>query len=77
MLLGIFCECLLLAAVPVLVESASKLVAQMLSPNGCKGSKSTGSFDVAHKTNNDHLLKMLAIGRRAKRAALFVPVVSQ
>lgn len=47
-LLGVFGEGLLLALVPVLVESALKLVAQMLSPNGGEGSKTTGSLDVTN-----------------------------
>lgn len=48
MLLGVFGEGLLLALVPVLVESALELVAQMLSPNGGEGSKTTRSLDVTN-----------------------------
>lgn len=72
-LLGVLGESLLLALVPVLVESALELVAQMLSPDGGEGSEATGSLDVAHKTNNDHL-KDVSHRHIAKRAALFVQV---
>jgi hypothetical protein len=54
-LLGVLGESLLLALVPVLVESALDLVAQMLGPNGGEGSQASGSLDVSNKTNNDHL----------------------
>lgn len=76
-LLGILGESLLLALVPVLVESALDFIAQVLSPDGGERSETTGSLDVTDKTNNDHLekKKMLAIGTVAKRAALFVLVV--
>jgi hypothetical protein len=53
-LLGVLGESLLLALVPVLVESALDLVAQMLGPNGGEGSQASGSLDVSNKTNNDH-----------------------
>lgn len=46
MLLGVFGESLLLALIPVLVESALDLVAQVLSPNGGKGTQTAGSLDV-------------------------------
>lgn len=72
-LLGVLGESLLLALVPVLVESALKLVAQMLGPNGGEGSQASGSLDVSHKTNNDHL-KDVSHRHIAKRAALFVQV---
>lgn len=48
MLLGILGEGLLLALVPVLVESALDLVAQMFSPDGGKGSQSTRSLDITN-----------------------------
>ena len=48
MLLGVFGEGLLLALVPVLVKSALDLIAQVLSPNGSEGSKTTGSLDVTN-----------------------------
>lgn len=54
-LLGVLGESLLLALVPVLVESALDFVAQVLGPHGGEGAQTTGSLDVAHKTNNDHL----------------------
>lgn len=71
--LGVLGEGLLLALVPVLVESAADFVAEMLSPDSGEGAETAGSLDVANQTNNDHLLnKMLAIDTNAKRAALFV-----
>ena len=48
MLLGVLGEGLLLALVPVLVESALDLIAQMLSPDGGKGSETSGSFDITN-----------------------------
>ncbi|KAI6751448.1 hypothetical protein HG531_006144 [Fusarium graminearum] len=54
-LLGVLGESLLLGLVPVLVESALDLVAQMLGPNGGEGSQASGGLDVANQTNNDHL----------------------
>lgn len=54
-LLGILGESFLLALVPVLVEAALNLVAQMLGPDGGEGSETTGSLNVAHKTDNDQL----------------------
>jgi hypothetical protein len=47
-LLGVLGESLLLASVPVLVESALYLVAQVLSPNGSKGTETSRSFDVTN-----------------------------
>ena len=55
MLLGILGEGLLLALVPVLVESALDLIGEMLSPDGSERAESTWGFDVTNKTNNDHL----------------------
>lgn len=54
-LLGILGESFLLALVPVLVEATLNLVAQMLGPDGGEGSETTGSLNVAHKTDNDQL----------------------
>ena len=47
-LLGVLGESLLLALIPVLVESALNLVAQVLSPNSCERSETTRSLDVTN-----------------------------
>jgi len=47
-LLGISGEGLLLALIPVLVESTLDLITQMLGPDSCKGSKTTRSLNVTH-----------------------------
>lgn len=47
-LLGVLGESLLLASVPVLVESALYLITQVLCPNGSKGSETSRSFDVTN-----------------------------
>jgi len=52
--LGILGEGLLLGAVPVLVESTLDLLAEMGGPDGGKSTHTTGSGDVADKTNDDH-----------------------
>lgn len=72
-LLGVLGESLLLALVPVLVESSLDLVAEMLGPDCGERAETTGSLDIAHKTNNDHL-KDVSHRHIAKRAALFVLV---
>lgn len=54
-LLGVLGEGLLLALVPVAVEAALDLVAQVLSPDGGERAETTGSLDVTDKTDSDHL----------------------
>jgi hypothetical protein len=47
-LLGVFGESLLLALIPVLVESTFDLIAKMLSPNGSERSQTTRRLDVTN-----------------------------
>jgi len=47
-LLGVLGESLLLALVPVLVESSLHFVAQVFGPDGGEGSQTTGSLNVAN-----------------------------
>ena len=54
-LLGVLGEGLLLALVPVAVESALDLVAQVLGPDGGERAETAGGLDVADKTDSDHL----------------------
>merc|ERR1711976_779918 len=53
-LLGGLGESLLLGTVPVLVESASAFLAQVLSPDGLEGAEALGGLDVSNHTNNHH-----------------------
>ena len=54
-LLGVLGEGLLLALVPVAVEAALDLVAQVLGPDGGERAETAGSLDVTNKTDGDHL----------------------
>ena len=54
-LLGVFGESLLLALVPVLVESSLDLFRQVFSPHSGQRAESARSFDVANQTHNHHL----------------------
>lgn len=54
-LLGVLSEGLLLALVPVLVEAALDLVAQVLSPDGGERAETTGSLDVTDDTDGNKL----------------------
>jgi len=54
MLLGVLGESLLLGSVPVLVESALDLIAEMLGPDGCEGAETAGGFDVTDDTDSNH-----------------------
>ena len=60
MLLGVLGECLPLALVPVLVEATLDLIAQVLGPNGCERTETTGSLNVTDETNGDQLEVELA-----------------
>ena len=61
MLLGEFGASLLLALVPVLVEAALDLVAEMLGPDGGERTEAAGGFDVANEADDDHLRGMSVI----------------
>lgn len=51
---GVLGKGVLLAAVPVLVETAASIVAEVLSPQSGHGAQTTGSGDVASNTNDNH-----------------------
>lgn len=54
-LLGISGESLLLALVPVLVESSLELIAEMLSPHRGQRAQAAWCLDVSNQANNNHL----------------------
>ena len=54
-LLGVLGECLLLALVPVLVESALDFVGKMFGPDGGERAETAGSLNVANETNGNEL----------------------
>lgn len=54
-LLGVASESLLLALVPVLVEAALELVAQVLGPDSSERAETTGSLNVSDNTNGNEL----------------------
>ena len=56
MLLRVLGERLLLALIPVLVESALEFVGEMLSPDSSQRAEAAGCLDVANEANNHHLL---------------------
>lgn len=45
---------LLLASVPVLVESSLALITDMLGEDGLEGSESTGGLDISNNSDSDH-----------------------
>jgi len=53
-LLGILGESLPLGSVPVLVESTTNVIRQVVGPNSSQGAKTIGGFDVANNSNNNH-----------------------
>lgn len=53
-LLGVLGEGLLLGAVPVLVEASEELLAQVLGPDGGKGTETSGGGDISYNTDNEH-----------------------
>lgn len=53
-LLSVLGEGSLLGLVPVLVESSSDLLGQVLGPDGGQGSKTSGSGNVTNNTDNNH-----------------------
>ena len=57
MLLCVFCECLLLALVPVFVEPALELVGKMLSPHSSQRAEAAWCLDIANQANDHHLLE--------------------
>jgi len=52
--LGRLGESLLLGVVPVLVETTTALLAEMLSKDGLEGPETSGGFDVTNDTDNYH-----------------------
>lgn len=52
--LGVLGESLALGDSPVLVEATTKIVRQVLSPDGGQGTETTGSLGVTDNTDNNH-----------------------
>mmetsp|Transcript_15186 Transcript_15186/g.16890 ORF Transcript_15186/g.16890 Transcript_15186/m.16890 type:complete len:228 (+) Transcript_15186:159-842(+) len=52
--LGVVSESLLLALVPVLVESSLGFISDLRSPDSGQSSQTSGSFDVSNKTDDNH-----------------------
>jgi hypothetical protein len=75
-LLGVLGESLLLALVPVAVEAALDLVAQVLGPDGGERAETTGGLNVADKTDSDHLRGISPV-RPMSLGVLCVPEASQ
>lgn len=53
-LAGVLGKGLALASIPILVETATEIIAQVLSKHGRDGAQSTGGLDVAGDTDDDH-----------------------
>ena len=51
---SVFGEGLLLGLIPVLVESALDFIGEMGRPDGGEGSETTGSFNIADDTTDNH-----------------------
>ena len=70
-LLGVFCEGLLLRLVPVLVETSLDLVAQMFGPDGGKRSETARGLDVSNKTNHDHLSNLVLVSEMSRKCRTY------